>query len=173
MSECITLVFLLNLWSLEISFSTLQMNLLCMSLRRETHSSGVYRLVLRFVTFLTMRSRYTTGALFGRSEVTSVNDLRPSWLITGHYCAIKVRSLVLVRTLVEVPACGVSYVSRAYVLTHTHTYMHAYIHTYMHAYIHTCIRTCIPRSIVSQNDSRLCSNSSTYNIYEVYRIITV
>lgn len=70
MSDCITLVFLLNLRNLEVSFSTPEMNFLCMSLRREIRSSGVYTAVSRFLTFFPVRSPYSTEALFGRSEGT-------------------------------------------------------------------------------------------------------
>ena len=107
MSDYKALAFLLNLWNLEVSFSTPQLNFLCTSLRRETHSSGVYTVFLRFLTFFPMRSRYTMETFFGRSEVTYVNYLRLFWVMTGQYCAV----LLLAPALVEVSAFGVSYVT--------------------------------------------------------------
>ena len=128
MSDYIALVFLLNLWSLEFSFSTLQINVLCISLNRETHSSGVYTVVLRFLTFFPVQSPYTTEACSGRSEVTNVNYLRPFWVITGHYCAMEARSLLLAPALVEV---RVSYLRVGFHMWLIHTYIHTYVRTYV------------------------------------------
>ena len=111
------------------------------SLRREVHSSGVYKIILRFLRFFPMRSPCTTEAFICRSEITNVNYLRPFWAITDHYCALKVRSLLLAPALVEVSACGVSYVTRAYILAYIHTHTHKYIQTRIYTHLHTYIRS--------------------------------